>query len=502
MESKVSGFLSEVLAPEIQQHLFGPALERTFPAAFPLITEVNKAHLLMLVRCGIITDGVGRDLARAINRLEQEGAGAFELDPAREDPYFNYEARLIEVVGSDIGGRLHVARSRNDLKSTQDHLRARALALRIMAELLDLRDKTVAQAERYADIVMPGYTHLQPAQPITFGYFLLGIAHALERDHRRIAECYPRINVNPLGTGALAGTSFPIDCAMTAGFLGFDGVMAHAQDAVASRDCVIELLAHGSLLASTIGRMAQDFYVMTTYEFQTLKLPDSVAITSSIMPQKKNMVVLENLKGRVAQTMGALVTALAGYKATPFSHMQDGNQDGFRWAWEALEEVAAAVAVSSVVVAAAEPQRERMYALVQANFSTVTDLADALVREGGLSFRDAHHAVGRVVRVAIENGLQAHQITADHIARAGMEILGREIKLDEATLRNSLDPTLVAEMRRGTGGPSSEDIHQMITALREQLDGDRTEFTARHESVSKARQRLDETFDTLAKDDV
>ena len=270
MESKVSGFLSEVLAPEIQRYFFGPLLERTFPAAFPLMTEINKAHLLMLIRCGIITDRVGQDLARAIGRLEQEGAGAFELDPAREDPYFNYESRLIEVAGSDIGGRLHVARSRNDLKSTQDHMRARMLALRIMAELSDLRDKTIAQAEQFADVVMPGYTHLQPAQPITFGYFLLGIAHALERDYRRIAECYPRINMNPLGTGALAGTSFPIDRAMTAEFLGFDCVMAHAQDAVASRDCVIELLAHGCLLASTIGRMAQDFYVMTTYEFQTL----------------------------------------------------------------------------------------------------------------------------------------------------------------------------------------------------------------------------------------
>ncbi|MCC7487101.1 MAG: argininosuccinate lyase [Burkholderiales bacterium] len=498
MESKLSGFLSEPLAPEIQENLLAPALKRLFPASLPPITAINKAHLVMLARTGIVDAALCRRLAATILELEREGPDAFKLDGALEDAYFNYEAEFNRRLGADVGGYLHVARSRNDIKATQDRMRARDYALRIMQGLLRLRARIHERGALFADVVMPGYTHMQPAQPVTFGYYLLGVAHALERDFQRLGECYARLNQCPMGACALAGTSFPIDRAMTADLLGFDEVMPHAQDAVATRESVIELVGHCALLAGTIGRLAQDFYNMTTHEFSTLHLPDSVAATSSIMPQKKNMAVLECLKGRVAPLTGALVTALAAYKATPYTHMQDGHNEGLRWAWDALEESVAAVTLCQVVVERATPDRERMYALVRANFSTVTDLADLLVKDAGLSFREAHHVIGRVVRLALAQGLTADRISPEHIARAGREILGRAVTLDEAALRDGLDPGRAVERRAGSGSPARSDLTAMLATLSARLDADATRTESRRAKLDAANARLEEAIRSLA----
>jgi argininosuccinate lyase len=395
-------------------------------------------------------------------------------------------------IGADTGGRMHIARSRNDLKATFDRMRSRAYALDIMDGLAELRGKLLASGERFADCVMPGYTHMQPAQPITFGYYLLGIGSGLERDFQRIAECYARLNFCPMGAGALAGTTFPIDRELTAALLGFDGAVMHAQDAVAARDTLIELVAACALVTTTIGRMAQDFYTMTTYEFATLGLPDRVAITSSIMPQKKNMSALENLKGRPAYLAGALMTALAGFKGTSYSHAHDGSTDALRWVWDALEEVVLALPVASLIVETAEPNRERMLELTRTNYSTATDLADALVRETGLSFRDAHHVVGRVVRLAMEDDRRADQIDPEMISRAANEVIGRPIDLDETIVRDAVDPSRAVGSRHNTGGPSRGDVEYMLTAMRARLRTDQAELSARRERIGNAARRLDE----------
>ena len=498
MESKVSGFLKEAMAPVIQKNIMAPALERSFPAHLPLITEINKAHVMMLLERGIIDAKTAEVLARAVLDLQSKGPDAFLLNPALEDSYFNYEAKLIDMIGADVGGRIHIGRSRNDLKATLDRMRARRAALAMMGDLIELRSALVKQGIAYASVVAPGYTHLQPAQPVTFGYYLLGIAHGIERDYQRISECYERINMSPLGAAAVAGTSFPIDRKATAEALGFDGVVPHAQDAIATRDTVTELLWACTMLSQTIGRMAQDFYVMTTYEFRTLDLPDSVAITSSIMPQKKNMAVLENLKGRVASMTGALVTAITAYKAVPYSHVQDGNMDSMRWVWDALDDAEAMVPVATLVAETAVPSRERMLELVKANFSTVTDLADTLVKKSGLSFREAHHVVGRVVRIAMAEGLKADAITSDILTRASMETLGREADLSPDDLSAALDPARTMEEKAGTGGPASADIARMSGDLKERINIDSKILTSRSAKIEQATHKLAEDFERLA----
>jgi argininosuccinate lyase len=496
--SKVSGFLREAAAPEIQEGLLRPALERGFAPSLPLIEAINKAHLLMLADKGIVSADAARLIARTILDLEAEGPAAFEVDPAREDPYFNYEAELIHRAGPDVGGRLHTARSRNDLKCTLDRMRARAKALDLMRRVLELRSALLDKARDNLSVVMPGYTHMQPAQPITFGWYLLGIEHAIGRDHDRLVECYARINLSPLGAGAMAGTSFPIDPAMTARLLGFDGTMPHAQDAVASRDAIFELVSGATFLAITIGRMAHDFYAMTMHEVATLDLPDRIAITSSIMPQKKNMAALEHLKGRPAVMSGALMAALAAQKGVPFSHTQDAGAEALRWVWDALDEALHALPVARIVVVGAEPRKERMIDLARSNFSTVTDLADLLVRESGLSFREAHHVAGRVVRHAVDHDKLAHEIDAEMLRAAARESIGRPVDVEEGALARALDPGLAALGREYGGGPGTRTAEALLEARQVRLEQDKTKFARRDDAVRRAAGELDRVFSELA----
>ena len=490
MKSKVSGLLDEALAPEIQNLIYGPRLEADFHNVFAAMTEVNQAHVVMLAKTGILTAETAGTLAGVLLDLEAAGPSAFPLDAAREDTYFNYEAKVIEVAGSEVGGCMHVARSRNDLKVAIDRMRSRALCLDIVDALATVRDTALRRAEAFAHVIMPGYTHLQPAQPTTFGYFLLGFAEAFERDHQRFADAYKRINLNPLGSCAFAGTSFPVDRRQTQELLGFDGLLQHNQDAVASRDFAIEMLATCALLGLTWSRLAQDLYVMITYEFQTVRFPDRVFGTSSIMPQKKNPTVIEHLRGRAALLMGSLSTTMATVKGTNFTISFDGVFDALRGYFDALKETADGLALVDLIVRSAEPDADRMLELARKNFSTVTDLADALVREAGLSFREAHHVVGGAVRLALARGLTADQITADLVHEAGREVLGRTLSMPPETVRRSLDPAGAVAARDGIGGPAPGEVMRMIGDARKRLDADRRWIGQGRKRIEKARRKL------------
>ena len=498
MESKVSGLLTETLAPEIRDHVYGARLERDFKAVFAPMTEVNQAHVVMLARERILEAGAAATLARVLLELEAAGPAAFVLDPAREETYFNYEAKVIEIAGADVGGRMHIGRSRNDIKATIDRLRSRSGCLDVLDALAKVRAATLDQAEHHADVIMPGYTHLQPAQPITFGYFMLAFAEAFARDHERIAGTYPRINLSPLGAAAFAGTSFAVDRRFTAELLGFDGLLVHNQDAVASRDFAVELLAACALLAVTWSRLAQEFFVMVSYEFQTVTFPDRVFGTSSIMPQKKNPTALEHLKGKAAQLTGSLMTTLAAIKGTNFTNVIDGYHEALRYYFDSLKDTATGLAVVELIVRTAAPRPERMLALAQENFSTVTDLTDALVREAGLAFREAHHVVGAVVRTALARGLKAHEITADMVAHAAGEVLGRPLALSSETVRASLDPARAVTARKGVGGPAPGEVRRMAAEARKRLEADRRETANRRQTLAAARARLRRETEALA----
>lgn len=285
-QSKVSRRLDAVTAPEVCELIYLPRL-KDFSLHFPFITAINQAHVLMLNQQGLIPAKAAQSIAKALIEMEREGPEVIELDPQREDAYFNYEARLIDKIGIDTGGRMHTARSRNDILATMDRMRCREVVNAIMEALSRVRVAALNAAENNLDVVMPGYTHLQPAQPMTYGFYLTGVAEALGRDADRLSNAYERIDQSPLGAGAFAGTSYAIDRSQTAKLLGFPTVIDSSLDSVASRDFLFEVLGTLSLLAATWSRVAQDYFLWTTDEFNLFEFPDSVAGTSSIMPQKK-----------------------------------------------------------------------------------------------------------------------------------------------------------------------------------------------------------------------
>ena len=497
MESKVSARLKQPLAKEVIEFIFRPRLNREFFANFELLHQINLAHLLMLDEQGILDKGSSIQLAKALLKMQADGPDVVELDPAREEAYFNYEAHLIKLVGQDVGGRLHTARSRNDMGATIDRIRARDFGMRIGTALIGLAQAALDRAERYADCVMPGYTHMQAAQPITYGYYLSALVDAWSRDIDRVLHTLDTADASPLGSCALAGTSFPIDRTLTSSMLGFSQPLANALDGVASRDFALELSAALAIMMITCSRLVQDFYIWSTPEFGFLSFPDSIASTSSIMPQKKNPAVLENLRGKTGHLIGLTTAAFSTVKSTHFTHSGDSSRESTRTCWEACEEALKALTLMKLLVERVEPDRERMAARAAEDFSTVTDLADLLVRKADTSFRDAHHIIGAVVRQALDQGLSARQITPAMIATAAGEQLGRRIALHEDDLAGCLHPHRNVAARQSPGGPAPRRVLEHLGEQRARLDKQRTVIDRTARRIHDARESLQERIRAL-----
>jgi argininosuccinate lyase len=498
MTSKVSRRLTESTAPEVADNVYAPRLARDFPACFVHLCDINQAHLIMLQDTGLLPPAQAPALAHALRNIEQAGAAAVPLDPDLEDAYFNYEAHLMREAGAHVGGCLHVARSRNDILATMDRMRCRALVVQLVQRLSAARLTALEGAERHAGVVMPGYTHLQPAQPITYGYWLLGVADVLARDIARLQRLQDDLDRCPLGAGALAGTTFAIDRAQTAHLLGFVQPVPHALDAVASRDYALELMSSLAVMAVGASRVAQDFYVWCTPEFGLVDFPDSVAGTSSIMPQKKNPVVLEYLKGKAGQLSGLLAAGLTTVKGVNFTHTGDGNRESMRNVYEAADEALRVLTMLELVLRTASPNAARMLQRAQTDFGTATDLADALVRECGLSFRESHHVVGAVVRAAMNDGLPAIGITSAMLDQAAHEQLGRALGLHESIVRRCLDPRESVQARSALGGPHPGNVAQRARAERTEAQAVAARNLQRADAFAHARSALKQAIDALA----
>jgi len=491
--SKVGERLAQPPAPEVIEHLYGPRMQEELATSFGYLTSVNEAHVSMLCHQEIITEQDGGALLRAIGALAAAGAGQLELDPEREDLYYNYEQAVIARTGHEVGGRMHTGRSRNDLGATMSRMRCRDVLLELIAATCRCRQALLERAGEHLETVMPGYTHLQPAQPVTYGHWLLAIEQAMGRDTERLFGALERTNLCPLGAAALAGTGFDIAREMTSAWLGFSGLAVNTLDAVASRDFFLETLAAGALLGATLSRMAQDLYVWYTNEFGLVDLPDRVAGTSSIMPQKKNPVVLEHIKGRTSHVIGALVTALATVRNANYSNVIDANREGLRPGWTALVELKVSLDLATVAVESAMPRADVMLERCRKNFSTVTELADELVRLWNISFRDAHEVVGAVVREALAAGLDAGGITAKLVEAEAHRLLEGEYTISEQAVKQALDPLQNVQARRHTGGPAPEAVaaagataDTLLKAHLSSLEAFRVELAAAADSLAEA----------------
>ena len=358
----------------------------------------SLAHARMLAACGIIgrddLASIERGMA-AIRREIERGTFAWSIDA--EDVHLNIERRLVKLVG-EAGKRLHTARSRNDQVATDVRLWLRDEIDAADTLLAQLQEALLAQAERHAALVMPGFTHLQVAQPVTFGHHLMAYYEMFERDRARLADCRKRVNVLPLGAAALAGTTFRIDRERVARELGFEGVAANSLDAVSDRDFAVEFCAHAALAMVHLSRFAEEIVLWMSPRFGFVRLPDRFCTGSSIMPQKKNPDVPELVRGKSARVIGDLTALLALMKGQPLAYNKD-NQEDKEPLFDAVDTLKDSLAVFAEMVAGMEPVPEAMRAAALEGFATATDLADYLVRKG-VAFRDAHGIVARAVREA------------------------------------------------------------------------------------------------------
>ena len=414
----------------------------------------SKAHAQMLAEAGILTKADAREIAKGLDQILAEiEAGTFKFSNALEDVHMNVESRLKDLIGS-AAGRLHTARSRNDQVATDFRLYVRDCIDGIDAALEAVQQALAEKAEAHAATVMPGFTHLQPAQPVTFGHHLLAYVEMIGRDRGRFADARKRLNESPLGSAALAGTSFPIDRQKTAEALGFDKPMANSLDGVSDRDFVLETLAAATIAAVHFSRLAEEIVIWMTPQFGFVKLSDRFTTGSSIMPQKRNPDAAELARAKVGRIAGAFQSLVIVMKGLPLAYSKDMQEDK-EATFDALSSLRLVMAAMAGMIADLEPNPEAMRAAAGRGYATATDLADWLVKELKMPFRDAHHVTGAIVKAAEAKGvdldalaLSDMQAVEPRITKAVFSVLSVENSVKSRTSYGGTAPQNVAKMAR------------------------------------------------------
>ncbi|MFM9846493.1 MAG: argininosuccinate lyase [Hyphomicrobiaceae bacterium] len=415
----------------------------------------SKAHAAMLAEQGIITKADAKEIMRGLDQVQTEiEAGRFTFSEKLEDIHLNIESRLTEIIGP-AGGRLHTARSRNDQVALDFRMYVRDALDAFEGAVMALQLALARKAEAHADTIMPGFTHLQPAQPVTFGHHLLAYVEMFGRDRGRFADARARMNESPLGSAALAGTSFPIDRHMTAEVLGFDRPTANSLDGVSDRDFALETLSAAAISAMHLSRLAEEIVIWMTPQFGFITLSDRWTTGSSIMPQKRNPDAAELCRAKVGRIAGAFQGLLLVMKGLPLTYAKDMQEDK-ETTFDALRSFAVAVAAMRGMIEDMEPKAEAMRAAAGRGYSTATDLADWLVRTLKLPFREAHHVTGTIVKLAEGRGvaledlpLEAMQGVEKRITTDVFSVLSVENSVRSRSSFGGTAPQNVRKMARG-----------------------------------------------------
>jgi argininosuccinate lyase len=430
-------------------------------ALAPYDIRASKAHAAMLGAQGIVSKEDAAKIAAGLDRVMAEiDSGAFQFSRALEDVHMNVESRLKELIGEP-AARLHTARSRNDQVATDFRLYVRAWIDNADAALAALQLALARKAEAHAELIMPGFTHLQPAQPVTFGHHLLAYVEMLSRDRGRLADARARLNECPLGSAALAGTSFPIDREKTAEALEFDRPTANSLDAVSDRDFVLETLAAAAIAAMHLSRLADEIVLWVTPQFGFVRLSDRFTTGSSIMPQKRNPDAAELARAKVGRIAAAFQSLLVVMKGLPLAYAKDMQEDK-ELTFDALASLDLAIAAMTGMMEDLEPNAEAMRRAAASGFSTATDLADWLVRTLGMPFREAHHATGRIVAAAEARGVELDRLPLE----AMQEV---EPRIDKAVF-SVLSVENSVRSRSSYGGTAPQNVRKMARAWIKRLE--------------------------------
>ena len=430
--------------------------------------RVSIAHVRMLARQGIIDKAEAKQLVRGLEQVGRElEQGSLELDPALEDIHTNVEQRLTEIVGP-LGGKLHTGRSRNDQVATDLLLWMREEILQLRGGLLELRAVLVERAEREIDVILPGYTHLQRAQPVRLAHHWLAHYQALSRDDERLGDARRRMRSCPLGAGALAGSTLPLDRESTAAELGFEAPTQNSLDSVSARDAALELLAALSILMIHLSRISEELVLWSSSEFGFVEIDDAYASGSSLMPQKKNPDAPELVRGKAGRVVGSLVSLLVTLKGLPLSYQRDMQEDK-EPLFDAVETTAGCLAILAATIRTLRVNAPVMAAAASDPMLLATDVAEHLVQRG-LPFREAHQVVGRVVAHALETGVPLSELSRDTLQ-------GFDPRLDfEPASFFSVERSL--EARTITGGPARAEVERALEDARAVLEATRGQLEA------------------------
>lgn len=455
--------------------------------------QVDLAHTVMLAEQGILLPDVAKSILRGLLELRRMNPATIPIDPMRGSFLLQIEAYLFSLMGEDIGGQMHTGRSRIDQGTTVRRLHERNGILTVLERLNLFRAALIGKAAKHARTIMPGYTHMQQAQPWVFGHYLLSIATRLTEDFERLTQAYARVNVNPLGAVGLAGTSWPLDRNRTTELLGFGAVLENSKlgrEAFYAADAVAAL----SLVMATLNDLSTDLHLWSSTEFGFVESDDAYCGTSSIFPQKKNPAGLETVKKAAGGSVTWLASALATFRAEGTGDQAMRDLPLFD---DALETTAGMLDLLTGILSTLIVHEDRMRKGLDGSWCTASNLADVVVRQTGLSFRQVHHVVARLVRICIAENFSPSAVTTDLLNRAAQETIGQDITIDSHTLRNALDPEIFVHTRVSAGSVAPAEVDRMIESARSRLADDEGWLTAEHGRIAQSAAKLDAAIDAI-----
>lgn len=453
----------------------------------------TEAHDIMLHEQGVIPLRSLKLILKALEEIRSEWHGReLQISPEFEDIHEYIEKRVIDKIGLESGGMIHTGRSRNDQVVVDIRMKTRAELLDVAERILILNEALYNLAEKHVYTIMMMYTHGQHAQVGTFAHYLLSYADALSRDFKRVMECYSRVNKNPLGAGPIGGTSIKINRERTAELLGFDGLVENSIDATSGRDWAIEAASISAILMSNLSRICSDFIEWSTREFNYIELADEYASSSSIMPQKKNPSTLELIRGKSGEINGILVELLTMVKGVQSGYSQDlqGTKPPL---WRCLDTVKTSLEIMAGITSTLKVNSSRMEESVKEGLTVAVELAERLVTEKALSFRESYKLVAALVRHSIERGEKLSDLQPETFSAISEETIGREINIDADFMKESADAKLILSRRQSRGSPNPDEVKRMLEDRKRQLKEEYAVMNHKRMIISKSKELLRET---------
>ena len=455
------------------------------------VVDINKAHVAMLIEQKIIQPHDGAKILRALQKLD-----GTQLDPAAEDVHMAVEEAVLKETVPEVGGNLHIAKSRNDQVTTAIRMQLRNELATLMLQVLQMQDALLETAGKHVDTLILEYTHLQAAQPVTFAHYLMSHYQALSRDLGRLQGAYARVNLCPLGSGALATTSFPINRERTAELLGFDAVLENSIDAVGSRDFILETQSALTLLAVNLSRLAEDLIIWSSQEFGTIELPDEFTSTSSIMPQKKNPEALEVIRARASIVLGDFVASAAAVKSLPTVYNLD-FQEVTPKLWASMDNLSSSLGIFAGLIPSLKVS-SNVEGKAAAGFVGATELANMLVRKYKVAFRTSHKIVGALVKSLVDSKKTLLDATPELLQKVAMESAGIELSVKPEDIVDCTSPRKLVETHKVLGGPSPVDVERAIKTGRKNMAETKSNIVNLKNHVADAQRKLNRVVESYA----